>query len=297
MQVKLRPRWRRQPLCYNLVDMPDVRPSPIAGTWYPGEREALEEAIDGLLANTPDIAVSGELIGLIAPHAGHRYSGQVAAHAFRCAVDLQPEVVVIVSPYHHLHAAELLTCGHEAYWTPLGQVPIDHALIEELRSALGQRGLELASVINDPEHALEIELPFLQRVLIGPFVLVPVMMRDQSQLVAEALGAALAQVFDAEHPLLVASTDLSHFYTAEAARKLDQEMLSRIASFEPTRVLAAEQEGSGYACGRGAVASILLAAREFGADQVEILKYAHSGDVTGDLDSVVGYGAAAILKV
>ena len=169
-----------RPLCYNFGEMPNARPSPIAGTWYPGERVALEESIDGFLTDTPDIQLPGDLIGLIAPHAGHRYSGHVAAHAFRCVSALHPQVVVIVSPYHQLHAAELLTSGHETYWTPLGEVPIDHNLVEGLRSELKDRELELVPVIQDQEHALEIELPFLQRTLANPFALVPIMMREQS---------------------------------------------------------------------------------------------------------------------
>lgn len=293
-----RARFRlKAPLCYNSGEMPTARPSPIAGTWYPGEKAALQESIDGFLAKTPDINLPGDLIGLIAPHAGHRYSGQVAAHAFRCAAGMQPEVVVIISPYHQLHSAKLLTSGHESYRTPLGDVPIDHALVAELRSALHERELEVAPVTNDQEHALEIELPFLQRVIDSPFALVPLMMREQSMRVAETLGAALSAVIDISRSLLIASTDLSHFYPAEKAKQFDAEMLSRMQAYEPARIMSAEEEGIGFACGSGAVASLMLAAKEFGANQVEVLNYAHSGEVTGDLDSVVGYGAAAILKV
>jgi AmmeMemoRadiSam system protein B len=277
--------------------MPTARPSPIAGTWYPGEKVALEDSIEGFLAKTPDIHLPGELIGLIAPHAGHRFSGQVAAHAFRCAAGLQPEVVAIISPYHQLHEAELLTSGHESYGTPLGEVPIDHSLVGELRKALHTHELDLASVTYDQEHALEIELPFLQHVLPSTFTLLPIMMKHQSMRVAEALGAALAKVMDISRTLLVASTDLSHFYPAEKAKQFDSEILSRMQAYEPSRIMSAEEEGSGFACGRGAVVAALLASKEFGANHVQVLDYAHSGDITGDLDSVVGYAAAAILKV
>lgn len=296
VNARLQAALAMPPLCYNFGVMPDVRPSPIAGTWYPGESGALEESIDELLADAPAHQLPGALIGLIVPHAGHRYSGRVAAHAFRCASDLQPEAVVIVSPYHQSHPAELLTSSHQAYWTPLGEVPIDQARVERVRGALLDRGVPLQAISQDVEHSLEIELPFLQRALAGPFAVVPIMMRDQSRQVAHALGEALASALEGGGILLVASTDLSHFHPAETARKFDQEMLARMEAFQPDRILAAEEEGVGFACGRAAVAAVLIAAKAYGADHVRVLAYAHSGDVTGDLASVVGYGSAAISR-
>ena len=111
------------------------------------------------------------------------------------------------------------------------------------------------------------------------------------------LGLSLAEVLKTRNALLVASTDLSHFYPQESANKLDKEMLNRIESFDPEAVLKAEEEGVAYACGRGAVATVLWAARELGANHVQILKYATSGDVSGDYHQVVGYGAAVVTKM
>jgi AmmeMemoRadiSam system protein B len=122
------------------------------------------------------------------------------------------------------------------------------------------------------------------------------MVRDQSVRVTQALGLALARVVGNRNALLVASTDLSHFYPQAEANKLDKEMLRRIESFDPVAVLQAEGEGAGFACGRGAVAAVLWAARELGGDHVQILKYATSGDVSGDYHQVVGYGALVITK-
>lgn len=122
------------------------------------------------------------------------------------------------------------------------------------------------------------------------------MVRDQSKRVTQALGLSLAQVLETRKTLLVASTDLSHFNPQEIARKYDQEMLRRIESFDPEGVLMAEEEGVGFACGRGAVAAVLWAAKELGGDSVQTLHYATSGDVSGDFYQVVGYGAAVITK-
>jgi hypothetical protein len=156
--------------------------------------------------------------------------------------------------------------------------------------------LHLDHIRNDPEHSLEIELPFLQRALSPPFRLMPLMLRDQSARTAEALGKALAQALKGRSSLLVASSDLSHFYPDAVARKLDAFLLARLEAFDPMGVIDADERGQGYACGRAAIASVLWAARGLGATHVEVLGYANSGDVTGDTNSVVGYGAAAVVR-
>jgi MEMO1 family protein len=122
------------------------------------------------------------------------------------------------------------------------------------------------------------------------------MLRDQDRPVSEAVGHALATALTGSKALLVASSDLSHFYPVPIARSLDHELLARIQAFDPVAVLNAEEEGVGFACGRGAIAAVLWAAGDLGADQVRLLGYANSGDVTGDQDSVVGYGAAVIFR-
>ncbi len=275
----------------------DIRPSPIAGQWYPGDPRRLAESVDGYLdaAQLPELA--GEVVAVIAPHAGHRYSGPVAGYAFAALRGLQPELVVVVSPMHYPYMPALLTTAHSAYETPLGVIPVDtqalHVLDDNLEQALG---LRLAPVRSDPEHSLEIELPFLQRALAGEFRLLPVMVRDQSERVTHALGLALAQTLRGRRALLVASTDLSHFYPQAVAETLDAEMLRCVAAFDPQGVLEAEEQGLGFACGRGALAAVLWAAKAMGANTVKVLNHATSGDVTGDLTQVVGYGAAVILR-
>ncbi|MBK5108657.1 MAG: AmmeMemoRadiSam system protein B, partial [Anaerolineales bacterium] len=143
---------------------------------------------------------------------------------------------------------------------------------------------------------LEIELPFLQRVLSSEFDLLPVMVRDQTPKVVETLGRALAGVLVGRSAILVASSDLSHFYDQLQAEQLDGEMLSRVEAFDPLGVLQAEEEGKGFACGRNAIAAVLWAARELGANKVKVLNHATSGDVTGDYSGVVGYAAAIITR-
>lgn len=274
-----------------------VRPSPIAGRWYPGEASQLGDGVDGYIQAAHPPPFSGRVVAIIAPHAGHIYSGPVAGYAFKVVQGLRPELVAVVSPMHHPYPYALLTSLHRAYWTPLGEIPVAREVVEAMDQALISRlGYGLTPVAQDPEHSLEIELPFLQCALAGPFRLLPVMVRQQSVEVARALGQSLAQVIGATNALLVASTDLSHFYPQDIAKKLDGELMRRVAAFDPQSVLEAEDEGVGFACGRGALAAVMWAAKGLGATRVELLHHATSGDVTGDHREVVGYGAAVILK-
>jgi AmmeMemoRadiSam system protein B len=257
----------------------------------------LARQVDDLLQQAQVGALDGEVVAIITPHAGYRYSGRTAGNAFRTVQGEKRDLVAVLSPFHAFHPSPLLTTAHRAYRTPLGSVPVDREALakldEELESTLQ---IGVTPVANDREHSLEIELPFLQRALDGSFQLLPVMVRSLTETVAHPLGMALAKVLQGRSSLLVASTDLSHFYPVNVARELDSEMLRRIASFSPEDVLQAEIEGAGFACGVGAVAAVLWAARELGADEVRIVHYSTSADETLDRSSVVGYGAAVILR-
>lgn len=281
----------------------DTRPSPIAGQWYPADASQLAAQVDSYInaAQLPEL--HGEVVAVMAPHAGYTYSGPVAGYAFAALRGLTPEVVVLLSPMHYPYTEPLLTTAHSAYATPLGEVPVDHDALKALDSLLlMELGYGLTRVAHDSEHSLEIELPFLQRVFKKPFRLLPVMVRDPSIQVVRALGKALAALLSdggllaAESSILIASTDLSHFYPQSVANELDGEMLRQVEAFDPDGVLSVEDEGKGFACGRGAIAAVLWAARGLGADHVEIVNYATSGDITGDFESVVGYGAAVVTR-
>jgi len=275
----------------------DVRPSPISGTWYEGRPKALAAEIDRYLEQAELPELPGEVIAVVAPHAGHRYSGAVAGYAFAAVRGRAPDLVAVISPMHHPYFEPLLVTAHAAYATPLGEIPVDKQAVTELDAVLVKElGFGLSPVTRDPEHSLEIELPFLQRTLASQFKLLPVMVREQSPKVSEKLGKALAKVLKERNALLVASTDLSHFYIQDEANTYDAEMLRQIEAFSPEGIFKAERSGKGFACGFAAVAAVLWAARELGADTVKVLHHATSGDVTGDYSSVVGYGAAVVLK-
>ncbi|MEW6143488.1 MAG: AmmeMemoRadiSam system protein B [Thermodesulfobacteriota bacterium] len=275
--------------------MKNIRPS-IGGAWYQRNPRLLVKSIERYISNAELNKPVGEVVGIIAPHAGHMYSGQVAAYAYKCIRGMEFETVVIVSPSHFLSSGNIITSSHDAYETPLGTVEIDKDLMNALnRTLMEAYKEELVPVSNDPEHAVEVELPFLQYMLGSPRML-PVMLYGSNPRAAKALGHSLARVIAGRKVLLIASSDLSHFYPDIPARKFDGEMLRRIGAFDPDGVSEAESEGAGFACGSGAIAAVLWACRDLGADRVEILNYANSGDVTGDYESVVGYAAAVIVR-
>jgi len=280
-----------------MATVAEVRPSPIAGSWYQSNPEILSRLVDGYMddAILPDLP--GQLLAVVAPHAGHLYSGPVAGFAFAAVRKTAPEVVAVVSPMHHAYPYSLMTTAHAAYGTPLGELRVNRELAHDLdRKLLRRLGFGLTQIANDPEHSLEIELPFLQRAVKSAFTLLPVMVRTLERETCRILGEALAETLAGKNALLVASTDLSHFHNADTASRLDRAMLEQVEAFSPEGLFEVEEQGKGEACGLGALAAVLWAAKALGGQTVKILHHATSGDVTGDMRSVVGYGAAVVLR-
>jgi AmmeMemoRadiSam system protein B len=280
--------------------MLDVRPSPIAGQWYEGDPEMLARNVDAYLEEAQLPELDGEVVAVIAPHAGHAYSGAVAGYAFAPLWRKHPKLVAIIAPMHHPYVEPLITTAHDVYSTPLGEIPVDKDVLLELDEILkSELGFGLSPVSNDKEHSIEIELPFLQRLFSSEqseWKLLPVMVRAREPRVSEGLGKAIAKVLRDKNFTLVASTDLSHFYNHKTALTYDRAMLNEIESFNPEGAFDVERAGKGFACGLGAFTAVMWASRELGADKVKVLRHATSGNVTGDYSSVVGYAAAVILK-
>jgi MEMO1 family protein len=272
----------------------NVRPSPIAGTWYESDAYRLAKQIDGFIQNAHDAELKGRVIGLVTPHDGHRYSGRTAGYAYKCILGETRDLVVIVAPMHAYYPGTLVTSAHSAYTTPLGEVPLAHDEMHQLELLLTGKNLPLEHVLRDEEHSIEIQLPFLQRALKGNFLLLPLMLRARDFQTIQRLAEALIELLQGKNALLIASTDLSHFFPLEIAQRLDAEMLKHIKSFDPQAVLDAEESGNASACGAAAVATVLLTARGLGAQSVSILNYSTSADSSGDTGSVVGYGSAAL---
>lgn len=275
----------------------DVRPAALAGRWYPADPDRLARTVDQYLDQAELPEITGEVIGVVTPHAGHQYSGPVAGYAFAALRGLRPDLVVTASPFHQAHTGGILTTGHAGYQTPLGSVPVDQQAVREVEQALEEKtGLGLTRIQRDSEHAVEIEIPFLQRALTDEFSLLPLMIREQDPEMMRTLGAILSELLADREGLLVASTDLSHFYPAREAERLDQRIIAEILNLNPRGLYQAEEEGKGYACGKDALAAVLWAAKDLGANRAQHLKHSHSGEITGDNSRVVGYEAAVLLR-
>jgi AmmeMemoRadiSam system protein B/AmmeMemoRadiSam system protein A len=267
-----------------------IRESVIAGSWYPGSPGPLRQEVEQFLGLAAPGDLQGQLIALISPHAGYRYSGQVAAYAYKLLEKQKFDSVVIVAPSHRAYFPGVSIYDRGGYRTPLGVVPLDH----ELASALERRDSRIRYVpeAHAQEHSLEIQLPFLQVVMLK-FKLVPLVMGDQNLATCQWLAEAVADCIGTKSVLVVASSDLSHFHPYQEAKRLDQTVLDKVESFDPIGLSESLASGKCEACGGGPMITAMLIARRLGANKSRVLRYANSGDVTGDRSGVVGYMAAA----
>ncbi|HVH28222.1 MAG TPA: AmmeMemoRadiSam system protein B [Vicinamibacterales bacterium] len=272
-----------------------VRRSSIAGTWYPGSAAALAAAVDGYLADAESqegaVMHGGDLLALVAPHAGLVYSGPVAAHAYRLLRNRRFDVAILVGPSHFTAFDGVAVVPDGGFETPLGVVAIDAGCVADLRRATA--AVREHGPAHAREHSLEMQLPFLQR-LAPATAIVPLLMGEQTAGLAEELGGALAAVVKGRRALLVASTDLSHYHDAATAATLDAVVIRCVSDFDPDGLQRALDRRPDHACGGGPTVAVMRAARDLGGRQARVLRYADSGDVSGDKQSVVGYLAAAL---
>jgi AmmeMemoRadiSam system protein B len=279
----------------------DVRPSLIAGAWYPDAPRELQETVDDFLKHAGFFPTDDALIALISPHAGYPYSGQTAAYAYRQLSDKQFDVVVLLGPSHYDDFGAFGISTKKYYWTPLGEIELDQDFIATLASQVPLTRFE-----RDREHSLEIQLPFLQRAL-GNFKLVPIMMSlpfyvigAEAMPACEQLATALAELARGQRVLFVASSDLSHLPNYDAVKKYDARLAELIEAFDiPALARYMWQDRECRACGDAPIITALLAAKTLGADRVRVLYRTNSGDVTGERERanyVVGYMAVGVYR-
>jgi len=271
-----------------------IREPILAGAWYPGNPDALKRMIGGFLSEATVEPPKGQLKALIVPHAGYRFSGHVAAHAYRLLESMPFRRVVLVGPSHRLSFSGVSVGLQSAYKTPLGLVPVDRSFAKSLLEAGSQ--LRWVPQAHSREHSLEIQIPFLQMVL-KDFQIVPILMGDQDFGTSARLAESLVRVLgDSERTLLLASTDLSHFHSYDRAKALDGRFMKLLQDLDPEGLAGSLALGSCEACGQGPALAVMLAAQKLAVNRAFILKYANSGDVTGDHKEVVGYLSAALIK-
>ncbi len=264
----------------------------IAGSWYPGNAQELRDELARLFAGQAPPNPDGRLVALVVPHAGYRYSGAVAACAYRLLRGRHVRTAVIVAPSHRVRFPGVSVYDQGGYQTPLGVVAIDRGLIRAIQAADSQ--VHYRPEAHQREHSLEIQLPFLQ--YLDPAIrIVPLVMGEQSWNTCSRLATAIAAAVRGRQVILIASTDLSHYHPAPEARRLDSVLIARVRRLDPEGLYEKLALGECEACGGGPLVTVLLAARQLGADHVRILRYSHSGKVTGDDSAVVGYLAAALV--
>jgi MEMO1 family protein len=268
--------------------MNTIKKSIIAGSWYPGNPSILRRDIENYF-NSASAELKGEIVGLIAPHAGYMYSGQIAAYAYNLTRGKKYDAVIVVGPSHRVafHGVSVFSRG--GYETPLGIVPVDEELAEKIK--------KISPIVTDfpgahlQEHSVEIQLPFLQ-VALGDFSFLPLVMGDQDAPTCQELAEAIYKASRGKKILMVGSSDLSHFYSYNKAKKMDAIVLDYLKNGDAAGLLKSLEKGEVEACGGGPMAVVMLAARMMKANKAHLLKYANSGDVTGDKNSVVGYTSA-----
>jgi hypothetical protein len=274
-----------------------VRPAAVAGSFYPADPAELGRMIEGFLAKASPPALDG-VVALVSPHAGYEFAGPVAAYSYALLKGRKFDRVVIIAPSHYEAFGFSSVYDGAAYTTPLGQVHVDHAFAAKL-AGMGRQirlsGAGHTPTPEKPEHSLETQLPYLQKV-IGEFQLVPIIMGDQSYEACRALGVALAKLTQGTNTLIVASSDLSHYHPYDDAEKIDHKTLRAIEEWDYLSMARNFEERVWEACGGGPIIAAMIASERLGAKQAKVLKYLNSGDTAGDKTRVVGYGAVAFVK-
>ena len=270
------------------------RPPVVAGMFYPEHEQELRQMVRSLIDSAKLKRRAGELVGVIVPHAGYQYSGLTAAHAFALLKKEKRKTVVLVGPSHREYFDGISVFPGASFKTPLGSVEVDANLRAKLLRMLPSVQNSLAG--HRTEHALEVQLPFLQ-LMMDEVKILPLSIGNQKREYCEALGQALAKLSGSGDLLFIASSDLSHYYSSDVAKKLDAVAIESILRLEYARLMSDLESDRTEACGGGPIAAVLCAAKGAGADTCDILHACNSGDISGDTDRVVGYVSAALWKV
>ncbi len=267
-----------------------IRKAAVAGTFYPANKETLERDVAVFLENSLPVEIVTRIYGIAVPHAGYMFSGGVAARAYRQVMDRDFDLIVVISPSHRIYFEEISVYNGAAYQTPLGDIPVDQDSAKKLASL--HPGILYSDLGHDiDEHALEVQLPFLQQVFYD-FSLLPIVMGNQDAANIEILADALAKLLAYKKALIVASSDLSHFHSYEKAKTMDNVVVEDVARYDYGKLAGDLQKGLCEMCGAGPVLVTMKACEKLGANKAKVLLYRNSGDVTGDRDQVVGYLSA-----
>lgn len=271
-----------------------VRKPAVAGSFYPSSKDSLLQMIESCFMHSygpqrkPPSPADRKVIGVVCPHAGYMYSGPIAAHTYYAISSLKFDLVVMVGPNHYGIGSGVATMKEGAWETPLGLVDIDGKTAEQVVKVSGI--VDVDDAAHSEDHCLEVQLPMLQYIY-EKFRIVPIVMWMQDKDTAEDVAGAIAEIAKNGNVLLLASSDFTHYEPNEEAHRKDKELIKSILELDVSRYYSVLRRLQVSACGYGAIASVMIAAKTLGAKKGELLKYATSGDVAGKKDSVVGYGS------
>jgi len=270
----------------------NIKEPSVAGTFYPADKKALKESVEGFLSRVEKKQRDGKLIALISPHAGYRFSGQVAAYGYKEIMDSAIQKVILIGASHHVgfKGASVYTTG--SFRTPLGEVRINEPLAKKLLD-------DTADVAFYPEaykreHSIEVQLPFLQTVL-KDFSIVPILIGTPTKKTYDHLIDTLSEMLD-EKTLIIASTDLSHYHDYSSAKTMDGKIISAIERLSAGDTAKLLQNGQSELCGVYPVLITMEIARRAGAGYGMLFNYANSGDVTNEKEKVVGYASMGFIS-
>lgn len=272
-----------------------VREPAVSGMFYPDDPGELREDIERYLKNAAVSPIPGQITGIIAPHAGYVYSGQVAAYGFKTIADRVFDTVIVLAPSHRVYFEGVAVMEKGSYRTPLGLVRIDEETVTDLvRSSAAVKPF---AEVHKGEHSLEVQIPFLQS-LLKDFAIVPLIMGTQTVDLCTILSDCIESVIRKGNRkfLVVGSTDLSHYHSYSAAVKLDGVIVGHLEHFDIQGMIKDLDMNKGEACGAGPMLTTMMVSDKLGAQHSRVMKYANSGDVSGDKSAVVGYVSAVFYR-
>ncbi|MEX0764067.1 MAG: AmmeMemoRadiSam system protein B [Nitrosopumilaceae archaeon] len=272
-----------------------IRTPAVAGMFYPKEKDELEAVIRDCFLHPfgpgkVSPATNDEnILGVICPHAGYMYSGPIATNSFYSISSQKPEIVIIVGPNHWGIGCGVAAMKEGQWQTPLGNVEVDSESAIQINKIT--KIIELDFFSHTRDHSLEVQVPMLQEIYTHKFKILPIILINQDYRTAKEVGSAIAKIANTKKTMIVGSSDFTHYEENSYAHKQDKMLIEPILDLDVEGFYRILQENQVSACGYGAIASTMVACKELGAKKGRLLKYATSGDVTGDKSSVVGYAS------
>jgi len=272
-----------------------VRTPAVAGLFYPKAKQELKSSVRNCFLHNygpgkiPPSSDDKKIIGIICPHAGFEYSGPIAANSYYTIASQRPDLVIIIGPNHWGIGRNVATMKEGLWRTPLGDIEVDNESAIEINKISNLIEFDFLSHTRD--HCLEVQLPMLQEIFSHKFKLLPLILIDQSHHAATEIGNAVARVAKTRKTLIIGSSDFTHYEPNDFAHEQDKALIDTIIDLNVDRFYNTLEKKQVSACGYGAIASTMIACKELGAVKGTLIKYATSGDITGNKSSVVGYAS------